>query len=376
MTFLDLLLPTLDVYSDVSLIVSWYYQGYYSYTLGYYNKYQDSPNNAYRSFILYAFMMTIPLMLNYLFMSYKWWTMENASDKKWSWILVLLQLWQQWNALKIIYKIFKKDVRAREEKKRMLKELSSIEPFFESVPSTLIMTCIWLYAKSDNSYWRALMGHYECIYCESANLYFMTLTLDMNCSYVTNAIRTGNYISWSGQDNFCAVLGGFGGPSWFYITYGVSIFSGSLGICRFLQYGPVAVLPSNLMSWRFMIAFFAVLLSMVAKGIFLIIIIDMSMKSDPPAIWIVPLMFLLINILPNIVLAAVGLASSTGFNKALTSKIMEYPAFLVLPVFTFFAVGPGCFYQRYLPKCCRDSQDNPPELQLVVSGSLTARATR
>ena len=114
---------------------------------------------------------------------------------------------------------------------------------------------------------------------------------------------------------------------------------------------------------------------MVAKGIFLIIIIDMSMESDPPAIWIVPLMFLLINILPNIVLAVIGIASNTGFNKALTSKIMEYPAFLALPVFTNFAVGQKYFYQMYLSKCCRDSQDNPPELQLVVSGSLTAMNT-
>ena len=129
MTFLDVLLPTLDVYGDVSLIVSWHYQGYNE----------------------YAAMMTIPLMLNYLFMSYKWWSMENASNKKWSWVLVLLQLWQQWKALKIIYKIFKKDVRAGEEKKRMLKELSSIEPFFESVPSTLIMTCIWLYSQAQMS---------------------------------------------------------------------------------------------------------------------------------------------------------------------------------------------------------------------------------
>ena len=179
MTFLDLLLPTLDVYSDVSLIVSWYYQGYYSYTLGYYNRYSGSANNAYQAFIVYAAMMTIPLMLNYLFMSYKWWTMENASDKKWSWILVLLQLWQQWNALKIIYKFFKKDIRAEEEKKRMLKELSSIEPFFESVPSILIMTCVWLHAhgsQSDLVDWYTRTIQYKGIHCESCSLYTTTLS--------------------------------------------------------------------------------------------------------------------------------------------------------------------------------------------------------
>ena len=129
MGFFDVFLPTLDVYGDASLVIPWYYQGHYA----------------------YASLMTVPMVLNYLFTTYKWWSMEKASDKKWSWVLVMLQLWQQWNAFKVMRLIYKKDDRAEEKKKRTLKELSSIEPFFESVPSIMIMTCIWLHTLSDGT---------------------------------------------------------------------------------------------------------------------------------------------------------------------------------------------------------------------------------
>ena len=96
------------------------------------------------------------MVLNYVFTMYKWWSLEKRSDKKWSWILVLMQVWQQWRAMKIIYLFLKKDARAPKKKKVLLKELSSIESFFESVPAILIMTCIWVHAiqKASPEFWR------------------------------------------------------------------------------------------------------------------------------------------------------------------------------------------------------------------------------
>ena len=60
--------------------------------------------------------------------------------------MVVLQLWQQYRAIKIIYLLYKKDVRAHEKKKTMLKELSSIEPFYGSVPAIIAMSFIWMHA--------------------------------------------------------------------------------------------------------------------------------------------------------------------------------------------------------------------------------------
>ena len=103
MCLFDVILPTLDVYGDASLIIPWLYRGHYK----------------------YAGLMTIPMILNYTFTVYKWWTIEKPSNRKWSWVLVVLQLWQQWRALKIIYMFYKKNKCAEEKKK--LEELAEAE---------------------------------------------------------------------------------------------------------------------------------------------------------------------------------------------------------------------------------------------------------
>ena len=327
MGFFDVFLPTLDVYGDASLMIPWYYQGHY----------------------VYASLMTVPMVLNYLFTTYKWWSVEKASDKKWSWILVMLQLWQQWNALKVIRKIYKKDNRAEEQKKKMLRELSSIEPFFESVPSILIMTCIWMHAFDVDNY-----SHY-IKYSDCAN----TTSLSND------------------QNNFCAVFDGLGGPAWFFTTYAVSILAGSLGICKFLQNGPVAILPSNMMNWPLVRAYFAILFALLAKALFaagtigfatdpncdnygLVCILDV--QSTP--IWLFPLIFITINIVPNLILSVIGISLKTGWNKTLIKTLLDYPAFIVLPAFTNFCVGPPEL------NCSRVNENS--EQHLTISGKLTA----
>ena len=95
MFLFDAILPTLDVYGDASLVGPWYHYGYYR----------------------YAGLMTIPMALNYIFTFIQWCAVEKKSDKKWTWILVILQLWQQWRVLKVVILIFKKDTRARDKKR-------------------------------------------------------------------------------------------------------------------------------------------------------------------------------------------------------------------------------------------------------------------
>ena len=251
-------------------------------------------------------------------------------------MLVVLQLWQQWKALKIMYMFYKKDKCAEEKKKLMLKEVSSIEPFFESIPSILIMTCIWIHGIGSRS---------------AASVSYI-------CSD-SNGID-GAYA------NFCAIFDGLGGAEWFFTTYGVSILAGSLGICKFLQNGPVANLPSNMMNWRFVIAFLSICFALVAKGLFGGLLISLIWEDGIYSIKNRTFSFILINVLPNILLAVIGIAKVTGFNKMMLKTIMDYPAFLVLPTFTNFAVGPAEISR------CGKSKKLPKQHQIVVSRSLTA----
>ena len=320
MGFFDIFLPTFDVYGDASLILSWFTRGH----------------------PVYGALMCVPMAFNYVFTSYKWWSMEKKKEsRKWSWVLVLFQLWQQWNALKVMIKLSKKDDRAEEKKKRMLREVSSIEPFFESVPSILIMTCIWLHAGG-----LGVESYYYNVDCSN-----------------TASLRDN-------QKNFCAVFDGLGGPAWFFTTYAVSIFAGSLGICKFLQNGPVAILPTNLVNWTLVRAFFAVMFALLAKGLFAGILVGLAnsgvtgyIHGKSTQIWLFPLIFIAINILPNLILSVLGISLKTGWNKTLIKALLDYPAYLVLPTFTNFCAGPPQL-------TCSKSKNS--EKELTVSGKLTA----
>ena len=319
---LNVVLPTIDVYTDASLVFDWFIRGH----------------------PVYAGMMTFPLALNYIFTTYKWWSMEKkkkSDSRKWSWVLVLLQVWQQWNSIKIIYRILNRDKCAEVKKKTILRELSSIEPFFEAVPSILIMTCIWLHTQCTGPI-GTVQEQYSLYVDGSLLVKFLNMGY-LNCSN-TKSIQTYN------AGNFCAVFDGFGGPVWFFITYGVSIIAGSYGICKFLQNGPAAILPESMLRWRFVKAFFVVMFSLVSKVWFAGNLTYLAGGRDwngfpfwygkTSNIWLFPLIFIFINILPNLILAIIAMASHTGLSKNLIKTLLDYPAFLLLPAFTNFIVGP------------------------------------
>ena len=65
----DVALPSVDVYSDLSLIIPWYRNGH----------------------LKYAASMTAPLLLQFISTAYKWFQLEKRESKKWSWTILLLQ---------------------------------------------------------------------------------------------------------------------------------------------------------------------------------------------------------------------------------------------------------------------------------------------
>ena len=132
-----------------------------------------------------------------------------------------------------------------------------------------------------------------------------------------------------------------------------------------------------MMNWPLVRAYFAILFALLAKALFaagtigfatdpncnkngLVCILDV--QSTP--IWLFPLIFITINIVPNIILSVIGVSLKTGWNKTLVNSLLDYPAFMVLPAFTNFAVGP--------PQLTYSKPIESSEKNLTVSGKLTA----
>ena len=329
----DVLLPIADVYGDVSLVIAWYLRGHY----------------------LYALAMAIPMFLNYIFSSYKWWSFEEWKHKWWSWILVVFQLWQPWRALKVIFLLYKKDDKAQAKKKEMMREVSSIEPFVESVPTVFIMTALWVHGLGHNRYpWNRY--EFNSGFCDDAGPF----------------IRTGNNTNLSVQEhNFCAIFGGFGGHWLFFTSYGISLFAASLGITKFLQHGRCAILSTNgtlggLLTGRFSTVFIVTLLALSSK---VIMIGGLTRMAGKGLTLYFSALFVSLCVIPNLVLAIVGIAKVTGFNKRLFEIMFEYPAIFLLPVFSNFAIGPRRLFTL------SNAQEKGSQNDLIVSIPLTGLNT-
>ena len=80
-----ILVPSWDVYSDWALTLQLLHQG--------------NP--------LYALALLVPQLTNIFFTFFIWRSVEREPDKRWSWVLVILQCWPQYFAARIIASILK-----------------------------------------------------------------------------------------------------------------------------------------------------------------------------------------------------------------------------------------------------------------------------
>ena len=198
---LDVALPSLDVYSDISLIIGWL-------------RWNPWGSREYN----YGLMMIVPVLLQILSSIYKWYQIDDPKTKKWSWILVIFQCWPQFRSLKVVRLLYKNDSRAEEEKKKMMRDVLSTEPYLEAWPSVMITTGIWM----------------------------------------------GELIRFRRNEN--DVFGELGSIKMgFYFSYSISILTASLGLTKLLLVGPCPILSdkgllNGLFTWRFFLCFLGVLI--------------------------------------------------------------------------------------------------------------------
>ena len=96
---LDCAVPTIDQISDLMLIIRWYVTGH------------DK----------FASAMALPFLMNAISNIYHWMKWDSKEEKKFTWLLVILQLWPVYRALKIIYHIYKKAPNIEQEREKIWK---------------------------------------------------------------------------------------------------------------------------------------------------------------------------------------------------------------------------------------------------------------
>ena len=115
-------LPTVDVYSDLVLSTKLYLH----------------VNRHY----IYATSLLIPFFINYALGWRAWY--KSKRQKKYTWIFALLASYPQLVACRVIWLFWRRPAKARKEKKHFERNVIENEVFTEAVPSTLIMTFLFV----------------------------------------------------------------------------------------------------------------------------------------------------------------------------------------------------------------------------------------
>ena len=125
LALLNILLPTVDVYSDLALVTKLYYGQY-----DHYGSYNGHPK--------WASLLLGPFLVNYTLCWIAWFTAEK--QRKFTWIAALLGCYPQLVAARIIWLFWTQPQKGMREKKHLERNLMEHEIFTEAVPTTFIMT--------------------------------------------------------------------------------------------------------------------------------------------------------------------------------------------------------------------------------------------
>jgi len=233
-------------------------------------------------------MMILPFLANYIMTWFLWYQIDHR--KRLTWLACLLNLYPQLRAAGIIFEVWRNPKRGLAKKKKFEREVTGMEVFLESVPTTFAMTYIIgrLIAKDNPKVRKALRGEVG----SSSHILFLT-------------------------------------------TYLTSIFSASLGMAKVLKVGPCKVLKegghlNGFLTTRFFLIFLACLFTLFSKTMLLITYLS-SEKSDTN--------FVAISILSLIGVTLPGLITGCCFSwhQACFKTFLAHPSFLLLPTFTFFS---------------------------------------
>ena len=185
------LLPTVDVGTDLELAIIWF-----------------STRRA------WSISIICTIIGHTICSAILWYFLEPGSRKRYSWIFVISQTYPQYRAAFIIYDFITKcpDEAAKERRSIYDQKIGTIEPFIESVPQVIILTASWFSA------WGTLTGNLDDI------------------TALEQVMREENEHTWHGYFNI---------PTLFYVSFSVSCFSAAWGVTMFFKKGPMRFLPED-----------------------------------------------------------------------------------------------------------------------------------
>ena len=114
----NICLPTYDTYTDIALIIRLLLHG---------------PS------LKFGLGLMVPLFMNIFATTFTWWRKDSSEEKKWTWILVILLIWPQYQAAKVLILLFKDFEKSQQKKMELERDIDCLESCLEAVPTVLLL---------------------------------------------------------------------------------------------------------------------------------------------------------------------------------------------------------------------------------------------
>ena len=126
-----ILLPTTDIYGDIHFSIGAFSTKNYG----------------------ICFLVVAPVILNVLFSMYIWKTtkFDSSNEKRFTWLLVVIGFWPQYQFIKLIMSIVRSTNR-KEKEDKINDELSYVEPFVEAIPQCIVSVCVYMIVLSPDTF--------------------------------------------------------------------------------------------------------------------------------------------------------------------------------------------------------------------------------
>ena len=247
----NIILPTVDVYRDLRMMFTLY---------------------SFPQYWRWGLFLFSGVATNFVFTCLAWWRLESAQSKRWSWLVLLLQLWPQWRAARVLRMTWRGVPAAPQEKAKLDREVGGLEPFLEAIPTAFVVYCISYYRFSEPELWDRVGGWFP-----------------------------------------------------FFVGY----YGACLTMTLFLKGGPCFILPSKgraagILTWRFATVILTIAITIYSK----IMLMNLSLNSFVTYACSICSLSMLLALLP--------LRQAAGSWRKVLSLTTTYPALLLLPMFSYF----------------------------------------
>ena len=172
----NIILPTVDVYRDLRMMFTLY---------------------SFPQYWRWGLFLFSGVAINFVFTCLAWWRLESAQSKRWSWLVLLLQLWPQWRAVRVLRMTWRGVPAAPQEKARLDREVGGLEPFLEAIPTAFVVYCISYYRFSEPELWDGVGGWFPFFVGYYGACLFMTLFLKGGpCFILPSKGRAAGILTW------------------------------------------------------------------------------------------------------------------------------------------------------------------------------------